>query len=211
MPRLMDTGLERLKNMVMDMGGLSEECVTRAIELYTEGKKPSTEIFEQSEKLRVLQEEVSELSVELIARYQPVATDLRFIKSCMEIAYGFSRFGRYAYDIAEVLTIFGDISKCDKSDVERAGRQAKNMIRTSITAFAERDATLAKELSQMDDVVDDIYRSHIKRITGDQKIDIRCSVSATLILRYLERIADHATSIGDSVIYILTAQPSPRA
>jgi phosphate transport system protein len=206
----MDIGLERLKNMVMDMAAISEESVTKAIELYTVGGKPSTEIFEQAEKLRVLQEEVSELGVELIARYQPVATDLRFIKSCMEIAYGFLRFGRYAYDITEVLTIFGDISKCDKTDVERAGRQAKNMIRTSITAFAERDATLAKKLSQMDDVVDDIYRSHIRRITRDQKIDIKCSVSATLILRYLERIADHATYIGDSVIYILTAQSSPR-
>jgi phosphate transport system protein len=206
----MDMGLEKLKNLVMDMASLSEDSVTRAMELYVEGKKPSTEIFEQSEKLRLLQEEVSELSVELIARYQPVAGDLRFIKSCMEIAYGFSRFGRYAYDITEVMMIFGDISKCDKEEVDGAGRQAKSMIRTSITAFAERDANLARKLAQMDDVVDDIYRTYIRKITKNPKIDVKCYVSATLILRYLERIADHAKYIGDSVIYILTAEPSPR-
>jgi phosphate transport system protein len=206
----MDVGLEKLKNLVMDMASLSEESVTRAMELYVEGKKPSGDVFDQSEKLRILQEEVSELSVELIARYQPVASDLRFIKSCMEIAYGFSRFGRYAYDITEVLMMFGDISKCDKTDVETAGRQAKSMIRTSITAFAERDANLARKLSQMDDVVDEIYRTYIRKVTKDPKMDVRCSVSATLILRYLERIADHAKNIGDSVLYILTGEPSPR-
>ena len=59
------------------------------------------EIFESSAKLRFLQDEVSELTIELIARFQPVATDLRYIKSCMEISYGFSRFGRYAYDIID--------------------------------------------------------------------------------------------------------------
>ena len=57
------------------------------------------QIFEWSEKLKIFQLEVSNLATELIFRYQPVATDLRYIRSCMEIAYGFSRFGRYAYDI----------------------------------------------------------------------------------------------------------------
>ena len=72
-------------------------------------------IFEQSEKLKMLQDEVTDLAVELIARYQPVATDLRFIKSCMEIAYGYSRFGRYSYDIVDVLETLGPLSGCDKS------------------------------------------------------------------------------------------------
>jgi phosphate transport system protein len=210
MARLMDMGLDKLKNLVMDMARLSEESVTRAMELYVEGTKPSGDVFDQSEKLRILEEEVSELSVELIARYQPVASDLRFIKSCMEISYGFSRFGRYAYDITEVLMMFGDITSCDKTDVEKAGGQAKSMIRTSITAFAERDANLARKLSEMDDVVDDIYRAYIRKVTKDSKMDVKCSVSATLVLRYLERIADHAKYIGDSVLYILTAEPSPR-
>ena len=80
------------------------------------------QIFEWSEQLRVLQDEVGDLAIELIARYQPVATDLRFIRSCMEISYGFSRFGRYAYDIMDMIGTMGSIADCDKAPVlEMAG------------------------------------------------------------------------------------------
>jgi phosphate transport system protein len=208
--RLMDIGLERLKRMLLDMAHLSEETVNRAIEIYSRGGLPSDDIFGQSEKLRILQEEVSELAVEIIARYQPVATDLRFIKSCMEIAYGYSRFGRYAYDIAEVLKIFGDISGCDKSVVEKAGAQVKEMIEVSTRAFSDRDIELARRLRSMDDVVDEIYSSFVSSVLKQSGANLKCSLSGTLILRYLERIADHAKYIGDSVIYIITGETSPR-
>ena len=69
----------------MDMAKLSENSVFTAIESYKESTLVKKQIFDWSEKLRVLQEEVSDLAIELIARYQPVASDLRFIKSCMEI------------------------------------------------------------------------------------------------------------------------------
>src|SRR5438445_2242268 len=210
MARLMDMGLEKLKNLVMDMASLSEESVTRAMELYVEGKKPSGDVFDQSEKLRILQEEVSELSVELIARYQPVASDLRFIKSCMEIAYGFSRFGRYAYDITEVLAVVGDISTCDKSDVIEAGKQTQEMIRLSIKAFTKTDTETAREVKKMDDTVDQIYRDYVKKATTSQDAKVKCSLSGTLILRYLERIADHATYIAESTLYIASGERRPR-
>src|SRR5437867_11090510 len=153
----MDLGLERLRNMIIDMGKLSDSTVSTAIDAYVQGKDMRDRIYGWSEELRMLQDEVSELAVELLARYQPVATDLRFIKSCMEIAYGFSRFGRYAHDIADVLGMFGDISGCDKSPIHKAGDQAKSMISLSIKAFTERSVELASKLNDMDDIVDNIY------------------------------------------------------
>src|SRR5712692_1323520 len=135
----MDIGLERLRNMVLDMADLSEKTVSTSIDAYVQGKDLRERIYGWSEQLRMLQDEVSELAVELIARYQPVASDLRFIKSCMEVAYGFSRFGRYAHDISDVFGIFGDLSKCDKTTIEQAGDQTKNMIHLSIKAFNEKD------------------------------------------------------------------------
>jgi phosphate transport system protein len=184
--------------------------VATAIHSYVDGKDVRDEIFNNSEELRILQDEVSELAVELIARYQPVATDLRFIKSCMEISYGFSRFGRYAYDISDVLVTYGDLSGCDKSDISKAGQQAIDMIDLSIRAFKERDVNLAKKLNAMDDIVDGLYRRNLQRVTAEPKGDIKCFVSGTLVLRYLERIADHATYIGDSVVYIVTGERAPR-
>lgn len=206
----MDIGLERLKNMILDMGKHSENTVSIAIEAYREEEDLAEEIFTSSEDLRILQDEVSELAVELIARYQPVASDLRFIKSCMEIAYGFSRFGRYAYDISQVLEVFGDLSTCDKTAIDEAGGHAKEMIKLSINAFAERDLNLAKKLRKMDDVVDRIYLDFVQKASQTPGASLKCSLSGTLILRYLERIADHATSIGDAVTYIVSGERASR-
>jgi phosphate transport system protein len=206
----MDIGLERLRNMIIDMGKLSDSTVSTAIDAYVQGKDMRDRIYGWSEELRMLQDEVSELAVELLARYQPVATDLRFIKSCMEIAYGLSRFGRYAHDISDVFGIFGDLSSCDKSSIQEAGEHTKTMIHLSIKAFNERDVELANRVRKMDDIVDNIYLSFVKRAAHGSAIDLKCTVSGTLILRYLERIADHATYVGESVLYITSGERSPR-
>jgi phosphate transport system protein len=200
--RLLDLGIDRIQNIIMDMAQLSEKSVTTAIESYEKGTSTKKVIFEWSEQLRVLQDEVGDLAIELIARYQPVATDLRFIRSCMEIAYGFSRFGRYAYDIVDVLETMGSIATCDKSAV--------------LEALQSKDKNAAERLYRMDDTVDALYRKYLREaITPYEKIDKtsfdpRCYISALLILRYLERISDHACYIGDSVHYIVTGTSSPR-
>jgi phosphate transport system protein len=206
----MDMGLERLKNMVYDMAEHSEKTVYSAFDAYLHEKDVRDQIFKWSEDLRLLQDEVSELALEIIARYQPVASDLRYIRSCMEIAYGFSRFGRYAYDIAQVLSIFGDLSKCDKTAVIQAADQAKKMIRLSIKAFMEMDMNAAETLNEMDHVVDKFYLDFVRKVAQTSETNLRCLVSATLILRYIERIADHATYVGNSVRYVVCGERSER-
>jgi phosphate transport system protein len=200
----------------MDMAELSERSVLTAIESYEKGTKTKKKIFEWSDQLRMLQDEVGDLAVELIARYQPVATDLRFIRSCMEISYGFSRFGRYAYDIVDVLETMGSIADCDKSAVLEASVTVRQMIRLSVQTLQSRDKNGAQQLYLMDNTVDALYKKYLYEIiTPHEKSDKsfsdpRCSTSALLILRYLERISDHACYIGDSVHYIVTGESSPR-
>src|SRR5271157_1955129 len=108
--RLMEIGLERLTKMVLEMATLSEMTVNRAIESYSKGINVRDEVFASSDQLELLQDEVNDLATEIIARYQPVASDLRFITSSMEIGYGFTRLGRYAYDITDILSLYQDIS-----------------------------------------------------------------------------------------------------
>ena len=198
----MDMGLDKLNSMLLEMATLSENAVDASIEAYSKGGT-GPEVREWSRRLQTLHRQVSDLSMELIARFQPVASDLRFIKACFEISYGFYRFGRYALDIAEVLDIFGDLSKCDQKVVVETARNTQKMIRMSVDSFARRDVALARRIPKLDDVVDDSYRQNLRTVL-DQKKDIRCALSAGLILRYLERIADHATYIGESVDYIVT-------
>jgi len=92
----------------------------------------------------------------------------------------------------------------------------REMIHTSVQALQSKDKNAAEKLYRMDDTVDALYRKYLREaITPNEKIDKmsfdpRCYVSALLILRYLERISDHACYIGDSVHYIVTGTSSPR-
>jgi phosphate transport system protein len=215
--RLLDLGIDRIRNIIMDMAKLSENSVFAAIESYEQSTHLKKQIFDWSEKLRILQDEVSDLAIELIALYQPVATDLRFIKSCMEIAYGFSRFGRYAYDIADILETIGSVSECDKSAVLEMSKTVREMILLSLQALRSRDKDASQRLYEMDSIVDTQYRKYIhdaivtQEEDATEKVkDLRCYISTSLILRYLERISDHACYIADSVVYIVTGSSSPR-
>ena len=199
----------------MDMAHLSEASVNAALDSYQKGITARSQIFEYSEELRVLQTEVTDYATELIARYQPVARDLRFIQSSMEIAYGFSRFGRYAYDIAEVLEMIGPLPDCDKSQVSEMAKTVKDMINVSVQSLDKLDKDASNKLYMMDDSVDALYRNYLRKVLTQSKNEIRdsepkCYISALLILRYLERISDHACYIGDCVHYVITAELTPR-
>jgi len=204
----MDMGEERLQNAIVDMANLAQDSVTKAIEAYEKGQRVTDTARERAHELSQLSAEVEELGVDLLARYQPVATDLRFIKSCLEIAYGFSRFGRYAYDISQVLEIYGDLTACDKSVIHELSEKVTKMIERSIESFKTRDTELARSLRKDDDEVDKIYFKYASALANDKAVTVRCALASTLVLRYLERIADHACYIGDSVIYIVTATKS---
>jgi phosphate transport system protein len=203
MPRLMDIGLDRLSNLIKDMAKLSEDCVNIAIESFLKDVDSTNNLYEQSTKLLLLYNEVNELAMELLIRYQPVASDFRYIRACLEISYGLSRFGRYAYDIAVVRSQLGNLSNCDHSLIVKTAEHVKSMIYDSISSFNNRDIELAKKVRENDDLVDALYKQNIRSIL-EGNMNIKCAVASTLIMRYLERIADHAVYISDLVRYIIT-------
>ena len=186
------------------------------MESYIKGDVKKDEMFEFAKKLRILQEEVSDLSFELIARYQPVATDLRYIRSCLEVSYVLSRFGGYGYEIVEVLDMIGSISECDKTVVTKAANVTSEMISLSVNALDFKNKETSDKLYDMDDIVDRRYRDYLREIVVAKKesqdiyADPRCVISALHVLRYLERVADHACYIADSVSYIVTGKSNPR-
>lgn len=200
-------GLDQLNSLLLNMASLSQQAVSASIDAYSQGGK-GAEVKQMAERLKVLHRQVSDLSMEVIARYQPVATDLRFLKACLEISYGFFRYGRYALDITQVLEMFGDLGKCDRTYVVDTARKTQEMIRMSVDAFARRDVEMARKIPAMDDVVDNSYRENLRKMIQGEG-NLKCTLSATLILRYLERIADHATYIGETVEYITTGVETP--
>ena len=208
-------GLTKVSSIVIDMANLAESTVAKAVISYNEDDPSAKkQIFESSAKLRFLQDEVSELTIELIARFQPVATDLRFIKSCMELAYAFSRFGTYPYDIITVLEILGPLQLCDKTPVIRMSKLVLEMMGLGVSALRLRDNSNLSKIYEMEEMVDVLYRKGLREssqlIQSNNYSDNRCNISTALILKYLERISDHACYIADSVNYIETGVTSPR-
>ncbi|HEY6884452.1 MAG TPA: PhoU domain-containing protein, partial [Nitrososphaeraceae archaeon] len=118
----------------------------------------------------------------------------------------------------------GSISNCDKSAVLETAKTVRGMILLSLNALQSRDKNAAEKLYEMDDTVDAQYRKYLRdlitssqeqeksteKLLTDSTNNPRCYISALLILRYLERISDHACYIGDSVHYIVTGVSSPR-
>ena len=122
-----------------------------------------------------------------------------------------------AYDIVEILETMGSISGCDKSRVMSTSYLAFEMIKLSINALQNKEKEAVSKLYNTDNSVDALYRNYLRdliapKVDSNKHLlkDPRCAISALMILRYLERIADHACYIGDSVYYVVTGKSSPR-
>ncbi|MDJ0275045.1 MAG: phosphate uptake regulator PhoU [Nitrososphaerota archaeon] len=202
MVRLIEPKLKDISALLSEMGVLSQRALGLAVESFVNNRPLEHETFTLAEQLRTLHYRVMDLSTEAIARYQPVATDLRFIRACGEVSYGLYRTGRYAYDIVGTVSVFGDLRGCSWEDVIRTSGVVKEMLTQAIEAFSNLDEKLALEVIGLDDVVDGEYRRYLRKVIegGGER---RCEIAGLLIMRYLERMADHANAIAEATLYVI--------
>lgn len=202
--RLIDPSLQKLSAIMSEMGELSLQSFVLAIDSYLYGKNTLNEVRDISEEISKKYFQVADLTFEILLKYQPVADDFRFIRSSIEISYGFSRFGRYAYDITQVRDMFGDISECDKTWLVEVSSKVKTMIKDSILYFAELDIRKAIVMQQNEEFVDRLYKERLPMLINSK--NTKCALAEALVLRYLERIADHAIFMSDAINYIVTGK-----
>jgi phosphate transport system protein len=205
--RLLDAGLEQLTAIVLRMGEAAEKTVRTAIAGFMDGRDVSEEVRELSDMLVTMTVSVEDKSFELIVKYQPVASDLRIINSYMKIAYDFERYGRYAWDISSTHQRFATSEKCvfDWDIMEKMVEKTLHMVRRSIEALRDNDGEMAKSLAKIENEVDEIYSSYLDKLseTPPSTKSVICNL---LVARYLERIADHATYVGEAIHYIATGE-----
>ena len=209
MQRLLDKGLEEFTAMVYKMGKVAEKAVAISVRGFLEGKDASEDVHELSEILVGRTVEVEEKAFSLIVKYQPVASDLRIINSYMKVAYDFERYGRYAWDISFISTRFNGLSTCDKWIYEYIGKMAEKvlqMVTISINSLKSLDTELVKTMTKTEQEVDDMYLEYLGKLVEEAGVTNECTISSTLVVRYLERIADHATHIMEDVVYIATGE-----
>jgi len=209
MSRLIDTGLERLANLVYRMGELAHETVSMSLEGYIEGTNAYEQVQDRSGTLIMMASEVEDKAFEIMARFQPVASDLRILKSYTKIAYDFERYGRYALDVSQVQNRLGGLEQCESwiyEPVTKMSKEVMSMVRTSVESLKSHDAKLAKSLSETENRVDGMYFEYLDRLVERAPATNKCTISTVLVVRYLERIADHATYIGESIVYLATGE-----
>jgi phosphate transport system protein len=209
MHRLLDKGLEELTTTIFKMGEAAQKAISTSISGYIRKKDSSEDVHELSELLVAMTMDVEEKSFRLVAKYQPVASDLRIINSYIKIAYDFERYGRYAWDISSLNKRLGALENCEEwipKFIGDMGEKVLQMVKTSIDSLKNLDADLAKSVTKTEQEVDDMYFQYLGKLVEEARITNQCTISSMLVVRYLERIADHATYIAESVVYIATGE-----
>jgi phosphate transport system protein len=209
MQRLLDKGLEQLTAMVFKMGEVAEKALAISVGGFVRNKDTTEDVKELSEILVTMTVEVEEKSFALIAKYQPVASDLRIINSYIKIAYDFERYGRYAWDISYISKRFGKLTDCEEwipEYIGDMGEKVLHMVSISINSLKSLDTELAKTVNDTEQEVDDMYFRYLGKLVEGAGVTNECTISSLLVVRYLERIADHATYITESVVYIATGE-----
>lgn len=209
MSRIIDSKLSELSTLIYEMGGLAYQAVSMAVEENLHGGDSYNSIREISDMLIMLADQIEDKAFEIIVRFQPVASDLRMIKSYMKISYDFTRFGRYALDISYINRRFGGLKECKEwvhSYILEVGERVLNMMKISIEALKSQKIEVAKSVAEMEDDVDRLCYDFLDKIVGDRAVESKNIVSSVLIIRYIERIADHVAYICESIIYALTGR-----
>jgi phosphate transport system protein len=208
MERQFDEELTTLKEKLLEMAGRAEESIAIAIKGLKDRKEElAQEVLKKEETINLLEIEIDELCMRLLALRQPMASDLRFITSAMKIASELERIGDQAVNIAErTLELLKYPLLKPLIDIPRMAVLAQNMVRDSINAFINHDDKLARNICERDDEVDNlndqVFRELLTYMIQDPSTIAR-AVDLILVGRHLERIADHATNISEDVIYLV--------
>ncbi|MFA5062619.1 MAG: phosphate signaling complex protein PhoU [Candidatus Omnitrophota bacterium] len=208
MERHFDEELRSLHENILKMGILAQEAIFKSIEaLKNRDKSQAQEIIGSDGRIDTLELEIDEECVDLIARHQPVASDLRFVTTGMKINAELERIADLAVDISQrVLELADKPLLKPLIDIPKLSIIAQNMVRDAIEAFVKKDVELAKKV-----ILSDSEADKLRNLIQDELFDYIAkdcnaaprAVALLLISRHLERICDHTTNIAEDVVYMV--------
>jgi phosphate transport system protein len=203
--------LEQLKEQLLLMGGRAESIVGKAIgALDRRDGALAREVFQDDRHIDLLENEVEERCLRLLALQQPLARDLRFITAALKISNDLERVGDHAVNIAgSALRLSEQAPLRPLADIPRMAGLATTMLRDALDAFVRRDADTARRLCRSDDEVDRLNRVIRREVTEMMVTDppsIERALELILVSRNLERVADMATNVAEEVVFIAEAR-----
>ena len=204
-----DQLLKELHLDVVKMASLTEESIKQTIEvLNTKDKDLALKIIENDHAINKMEKKIANKCIELIATQQPTASDLRNITAVLKMITDIERIADHSVDISELM-----LETLDERYVKppfyitSMASVACKMVKDVIDAYINRDVKLAEKVCEKDAIVDEYFDKVINDLQNhmyEQKETIKQSTVLMFIAKYFEKIADHATNIGEWVIYQIT-------
>ena len=203
--------LRDLKSMVEEMGDLASQAISLAIDsLVNLDEEMISQVEDIDGKMYAYDLAIEKKSLYLIALQAPVARDLRMIGTCLKIITDLDRIGRYSEDIAKVSKrMLGKEHLKKLVSIPHMAKITIEMVDMAVDSFVEEDRTIIDEIYKKEEMVDalydEIFREILTYMMEDSKA-ISLGTQYILVIRYLERIADHACNIAERVVYMTTGE-----
>jgi phosphate transport system protein len=202
--------IKRLQRDVLRMGALVENSFWMARQaLFDQDLEAPNKIAIQDEQIDRLYRQIEQDCVTLIALQSPVAQDLRLLSAFMQLVRDLERIGDYAEDLGEIaVRLFPYPTPPHMDRVQQMCDRSRAMLSLSLAALSDLDAETGLDVKNRDDAVDLDYENLYHFLAQQHNIQgtVEPTVLLVLIIRHLERMADHATNIGKRVAYIVTGK-----
>ncbi|WP_417806331.1 phosphate signaling complex protein PhoU [Thioclava sp.] len=207
-----DRDLEAVQALVVKMGGIVEEQILNSAKaLETRDADLAKAVRERDRAVDALEEKINEEAARLIALRAPAARDLRVALSVIKISASLERVGDYAKNIAKRSKVLLDTPPISGTPaaIRRMAQATETMLKDALDSYIQRDVELARDVRQRDLEVDQMYnalfREFLTYMLEDPRNITPC-MHLHFIAKNIERMGDHATSIAEQVIYLVTGE-----
>jgi phosphate transport system protein len=203
-----DVELRTLKDKLLLMAGVVEDHIAAAMRALGDRDVVGAEKVEKNDRqVNVLEMEVDELCIRLLALRQPAASDLRFIASSLKIVTDLERMGDLAVNIAErAEALARSAHMTPVLDLGPMAAATQSMLKDSLDAFVRGDDKKAEEVLRRDQEVDDLFVTTFRELVDAMKqspANVDRALGLMFIAKHLERIADHSTNLAEMVVYLV--------
>ena len=203
--------LARLRRQIIDMGAKVDEMISMSMLTLVERRTDiASQVIELDHQVNRLEVDTDGLCMRVLARRQPVASDLRFITGALKLVTDLERIGDLAVNICERVVELNEALPLEPcADLPAMWQAAQSMVRDALDAFVHSDAERAKDVIERDRVVDAYYAQIFRGLLECMMQDPQSVFRATRVqsvAKYLERIADHATNLAEMVVFMVMRQ-----
>ena len=208
MTKHIERQIESLKERILKVGTLVEEAISKSITaLINRDAALAQRVIANDEAIDRMEVEVEEECLKILALYQPVAADLRFVVAVLKINHALERMGDLARNIAKrVAQLAGGKSYTLPPEIRTMAMQAQEMVKQCLDAVVNGDPSLARQIREEDDVVDEArlqIRHRVLRGIKDDPEEVENLLRINSVSKHIERIADMATNIAEDVVYMV--------